>query len=295
MFQHRFSSLLILILLALVWGSSFILMKMGLKAPDGTPVLTPYQVASLRMILAAVALSPIAIQAIRQVERKDWKYMAVVGFMGSGIPAFLFAISQQYLDSGLAGILNALTPLFTLLLAILFFKKTTHRQQLLGMVIGFLGAAGIIAAKGSSFQNMQYAFLIIAATVMYGVSVNTVGHHLRHIKAPWITALSILMVSIPCALYFFTTDYSVIWTHPNGGRSIAAVATLSVVGTGIANILFFKLTQISGAIMASTVTYLIPIVAVGWGYYMNESLSPLQILFAGVILLGVYLGNRPQK
>lgn len=295
MFQHRFSSLLILILLALVWGSSFILMKMGLKAPDGTPVLTPYQVASLRMILAAVALSPIAIQAIRQVERKDWKYLAVVGFMGSGIPAFLFAISQQYLDSGLAGILNALTPLFTLLLAILFFKKTTHRQQLLGMVIGFLGAAGIIAAKGSSFQNMQYAFLIIAATVMYGVSVNTVGHHLRHIKAPWITALSILMVSIPCALYFFTTDYSIIWTHPNGGRSIAAVATLSVVGTGIANILFFKLTQISGAIMASTVTYLIPIVAVGWGYYMNESLSPLQILFAGVILLGVYLGNRPQK
>jgi drug/metabolite transporter (DMT)-like permease len=295
LFQHRFSSLLILILLALVWGSSFILMKMGLKAPDGTPVLTPYQVASLRMILAAVALSPIAIQAIRQVERKDWKYLAVVGFMGSGIPAFLFAISQQYLDSGLAGILNALTPLFTLLLAILFFKKTTHRQQLLGMVIGFLGAAGIIAAKGSSFQNMQYAFLIIAATVMYGVSVNTVGHHLRHIKAPWITALSILMVSIPCALYFFTTDYSVIWTHPNGGRSIAAVATLSVVGTGIANILFFKLTQISGAIMASTVTYLIPIVAVGWGYYMNESLSPLQILFAGVILLGVYLGNRPQK
>jgi drug/metabolite transporter (DMT)-like permease len=295
LFQHRFSSLLILILLALVWGSSFILMKMGLKAPDGTPVLTPYQVASLRMILAAVALSPIAIQAIRQVERKDWKYLAVVGFMGSGIPAFLCAISQQYLDSGLAGILNALTPLFTLLLAILFFKKTTHRQQLLGMVIGFLGAAGIIAAKGSSFQNMQYAFLIIAATVMYGVSVNTVGHHLRHIKAPWITALSILMVSIPCALYFFTTDYSVIWTHPNGGRSIAAVATLSVVGTGIANILFFRLTQISGAIMASTVTYLIPIVAVGWGYYMNESLSPLQILFAGVILLGVYLGNRPQK
>ncbi len=96
-------------------------MKMGLKAPDGTPVLTPYQVASLRMIMAAVALSPIAIQAIRQVERKDWKYLAVVGFLGSGIPAFLFAISQQYLDSGLAGILNALTPLFTLLLAIVFF------------------------------------------------------------------------------------------------------------------------------------------------------------------------------
>ncbi len=270
-------------------------MKMGLKGPDGSPVLSPYQVASLRMMMAAVVLLPISLQAIRQIERKDWKYLAIVGFMGSGIPAFLFAISQQYLDSGLAGILNALTPLFTLLLAIIFFKKTTHRRQVIGMLIGFIGAAGIIAAKGSSFQNMQYAFLIIAATMMYGVSVNTVGHHLRHIKAPWITALSVLMVSIPCSLYFFTTDYSVIWTHPAGGRSIAAVATLSIVGTGIANILFFRLTQLSGAIMASTVTYLIPIVAVGWGYYMHESLSFWQIVFAGVILLGVYLGNRPQK
>jgi drug/metabolite transporter (DMT)-like permease len=293
--QQKFSSLAILILLALVWGSSFILMKMGLKASDGSPVLSPYQVASLRMILAAVVLLPISLQAMRQVERKDWKYLAIVGFMGSGIPAFLFAISQQYLDSGLAGILNALTPLFTLLLAIIFFKKTTHQRQVVGMLIGFLGAAGIIASKGSSFQNMQYAFLIIAATIMYGVSVNTVGHHLRHIKAPWITSLSILMVSIPCSLYFFTTDYSVIWTHPAGGRSLAAVATLSIVGTGIANILFFRLTQMSGAIMASTVTYLIPIVAVGWGYYMHESLSFWQIVFAGVILLGVYLGNRPQK
>jgi len=270
-------------------------MKMGLKAPDGTPVLTPYQVASLRMMMAAVVLLPISIQAIRQIDKKDWKYLAVVGFLGSGIPAFLFAVSQQYLDSGLAGILNALTPLFTLLLAILFFKKTTHKRQVTGMLIGFIGAAGIIASKGSSLQNVQYAFLIIAATVMYGVSVNTVGHHLQHIKAPWITSLSILMVSIPCALYFFTTDYSVIWTHPQGGRSIAAVATLSIVGTGIANILFFRLTQLSGAIMASTVTYLIPIVAVGWGYYMNESLSFWQIAFAGVILLGVYLGNRTQR
>lgn len=293
--QQKLSSLAILILLALVWGSSFILMKMGLKGPDGSPVLSPYQVASLRMMMAALVLLPISLQAIKQIERKDWKYLAIVGFMGSGIPAFLFAISQQYLDSGLAGILNALTPLFTLLLAIIFFKKTTHRRQVIGMLIGFIGAAGIIAAKGSSFQNMQYAFLIIAATMMYGVSVNTVGHHLRHIKAPWITALSVLMVSIPCSLYFFTTDYSVIWTHPHGGRSVAAVATLSIVGTGIANILFFRLTQLSGAIMASTVTYLIPIVAVGWGYYMHESLSFWQIVFAGVILLGVYLGNRPQK
>ncbi|MEY4330871.1 MAG: hypothetical protein RL609_1619 [Bacteroidota bacterium] len=277
----------------MVWGSSFILMKMGLKAEDGSTVLSPYQVACLRMILAALALSPFTFQAIKNIQKQDWKYLAIVGFCGSGIPAFLFAISQQHLDSGLAGILNAITPLFTLLLALLFFNKKSHRLQILGMVVGFIGAAGIIAVKGSSMQNFEYAFLILFATLLYGISVNTVGHHLTHMKAPWITAVSITMVSIPCAILLATTPISVIATHPSGWRSFAAVATLAVVGTGIANILFFRLTQTAGPILASTVTYLIPIVAVSWGSMLGEEISMGQMGFAGIVLLGVYLSNRP--
>lgn len=291
----KFSSTLVLILLALVWGSSFVLMKMGLKAEDGSSVLSPYQVACLRMILAAIALSPFTFQAIKNIQRQDWKYLAIVGFCGSGIPAFLFAISQQHLDSGLAGILNAITPLFTLLLAVLFFKKKSHRLQIGGMIIGFIGAAGIIAIKGSSMQNFEYAFLILAATLLYGISVNTVGHHLTHMKAPWITAVSITMVSIPCAFILATTPIEIITEHPSGWRSFAAVATLAVVGTGIANILFFRLTQTAGPILASTVTYLIPIVAVSWGSMLGEEISAGQLGFAGVVLFGVYLSNRSPK
>jgi drug/metabolite transporter (DMT)-like permease len=293
--RPEFSSTLILILLALVWGSSFILMKMGLRATDGSPVMSPYQVACLRMIFAALALSPITIHAVKKIKKEDWKYLLVVGLCGSGIPAFLFAISQQFLDSGLAGILNAITPLFTLLFAVLFFKKETHKKQIFGMIIGFIGAAGIIAVKGSSLENYQYAFLIITATFLYGISVNTVGHHLQHVKAPWITAISITIASIPCLLIFATTNIAAITSHPEGFRSLSAIAILAIFGTGIANIIFFRLTQTAGAIMASTVTYLIPIVAVGWGFFLGESLSMGQLAFAGVILLGVYLGSQGKK
>lgn len=144
-------------------------------------------------------------------------------------------------------------------------------------------------------QNFEYAFLIISATLLYGISVNTVGHHLTHMKAPWITAVSITLVSIPCAIILATTDIDVIIEHPSGWRSFGAVATLAVVGTGIANILFFRLTQTAGPILASTVTYLIPIVAVSWGSMLGEEISTGQMGFAGIVLLGVYLSNRPPK
>lgn len=288
-------SILILIILALIWGSSFILMKIGLKAPDGTPVLSAIQVACLRMIIAAIALSPFTYFGFKKISRSDWKWLMVVGICGSGIPAFLFAISQQYIDSGLAGILNALTPVFTLLIGLLFFHKKTHFTQVLGMIVGFIGAAGIIAMKGSSFQNASYALLIICATLLYGISVNTVGSKLQHIPAPTISSVSVTLAALPCLIVFFATPYEIVYTHANGWRSFMAVMVLAVLGTGFANILFFRLTQQTGAVLASSVTYLIPLVAVGWGTFMGEMITWGQGLFAIVLLVGVYLAHRGKK
>jgi drug/metabolite transporter (DMT)-like permease len=287
-----FTSILTLITLALIWGSSFILMKIGLKASDGSAVLSGVQVACLRMIIAAIVLSPFAFQGIKKLKKNDWPWLMVVGLCGSGIPAFLFAISQQYIDSGLAGILNALTPVFTLLIGLAFFKKTTHTKQLLGMAIGFIGAAGIIAMKGSSAENAGYALLIILATVLYGVSVNTVGSKLQHVPAPVISSVSLSFAAFPCSLIFLATPYNVIIEHPEGLRSFFAIATLAVFGTGFANILFFKLTQKSGAVMAASVTYLIPLVAVGWGVIMGESIGFYQVIFGAILLGGVYLTHQ---
>jgi drug/metabolite transporter (DMT)-like permease len=281
--------------LALIWGSSFILMKIGLKASDGSAVLSGIQVACLRMIIAAIALSPFAYRGYHKLKKSDWRWLMVVGICGSGIPAFLFAISQQYIDSGLAGILNALTPIFTLLIGLTFFQKKTHTRQLLGMLIGFIGAAGIIATKGSSLENGEFALLIILATVLYGISVNTVSSKLQHVPAPIISSVSVSIAAIPCLIIFLTTPYDVILIHPEGKKSFLAIATLAILGTGFANILFFKLTQKSGAVMASSVTYLIPLVAVGWGTFMGESIGVYQAVFGAVLLVGVYLTHQKKS
>ena len=267
-------------------------MKIGLKAPDGSPVLSGIQVACLRMMIASLVLSPFAYRGYKKLSSPDWGWLMVVGICGSGIPAFLFAISQQYIDSGLAGILNALTPIFTLLIGLGFFKKKTYRKQVVGMVIGFTGAVGIIAMKGNSFENGIYSLLIILATILYGISVNTVSSKLQHIPAPVISSISVAIAAIPCSLIFLTTPYEMITQHPNGFRSLIAIATLSILGTGFANILFFRLTQKNGAVLAASVTYLIPLVAVGWGSWMGEEISFTQMIFGIVLLLGVYLTHQ---
>lgn len=270
-------------------------MKIGLKAHDGSPVLSGIQVACLRMMIAALVLSPFAYQGYKKIKKSDALWLFVVGICGSGIPAFLFAISQQYIDSGLAGILNALTPIFTLLIGLGFFNKKTHYKQLLGMFIGFVGATGIIAMKGSSFENGVFSLLIILATVLYGISVNTVSSKLQHVPAPVISSISVSIAAIPCSLIFLTTPYEVILIHPEGVRSFSAILTLAILGTGFANILFFRLTQKSGAVSAASVTYLIPLVAVGWGSVMGESISLFQMLFGLVLLTGVYLTHQKNQ
>ena len=289
------STILTIAILAFIWGSSFILMKIGLKAHDGSPVLSGIQVACLRMMIAALVLSPFAYQGYKKLKKSDALWLFVVGICGSGIPAFLFAISQQYIDSGLAGILNALTPIFTLLIGLGFFNKKTHSKQLLGMFIGFVGATGIIAMKGSSFENGVFSLLIILATVLYGISVNTVSSKLQHVPAPVISSISVSIAAIPCSLIFLTTPYEVILIHPEGVRSFSAILTLAILGTGFANILFFRLTQKSGAVSAASVTYLIPLVAVGWGSVMGESISLFQMLFGLVLLTGVYLTHQKKS
>ena len=270
-------------------------MKMGLKAPDGTPVMSGIQVACFRMVIAAIALSPFTYLGFKKISRSDFGWLMIVGLCGSGIPAFLFAISQQYIDSGLAGILNALTPVFTLLIGLLFFQKKTHLSQVVGMVIGFIGAAGIIAMKGSSFHNAAYALLIICATLLYGISVNTVGSKLQHIPAPTISSISVTIAAIPCFFILLSTPYEIIYTHPDGWRSFFAICTLAILGTGFANILFFRLTQKTGAVLASSVTYLIPLVAVGWGSFMGEQITWGQYIFGAVLLIGVYLAHQTKN
>lgn len=283
-----------MLLLALTWGSSFILMKRGLKDELNGPVLAPEQVAALRMGIASLVLLPVSIRAFAKIKTGEWKYLAVVGLIGSGIPAVLFTTAQQQLDSGLAGILNTLTPLFTLTIGAALFRKEVIKRQLLGVFIGLAGAICLIALRGfGNTENWMFSFLIIIATLFYGISVNTISTKIPHIHPLHITALSLLIAGIPWTVYLLNTDiFTVVSNHPHGMTSLGYVALLAVFGTCMANMLYFWLTQETGPMFASSVTYLMPLVAVLWGLGDGERFGLPQMGCAAFILLGVWLVNK---
>jgi len=280
--------------LALTWGSSFILMKRALKDESNQPVLAPEQVAALRMGIASAMLLPISIRVFRKIKFHEWKYLAVVGIMGSGMPALLFTTAQQHLDSSLAGILNALTPLFTLLIGIAFFRKQFKWTQLIGVFIGLTGAVSLIALQGfGSSQNPLFALLIIVATLCYGISVNTIYAKIAHIHPLHITALSLLMAGIPYSIYLTQTNFTeVITLHQHGWRSLGYVIVLAILCTCLANMLYFWLTQQTSPLFASSVTYLMPLVAIGWGLDDGENFGLIHLCCGLVVLAGVWLVNK---
>lgn len=286
--QNKIKSWVILIVLAIIWGSSFILMKRGMEA------FTPYQVAAMRVMIAASVLFPLIIRRLKYVERKYWKYLLIVGIFGNTIPAFLFTIAETEISSSLAGILNALTPIFTLTIAITIFQMRIRWINTVGVIIGFIGAAGLIFinSEGTIQFNNSYALLPVIATVFYAVSVNTIRNFLHSLPSVVISGAALLPVGIVCGIYLFTTDVFSRAAGNGGAESLMYVAILAVLGTAISIIFFNDLIKMSGPIFASSVTYLIPIVAIMWGIFDNEILNWKHFAGLAVILFGVYLVNK---
>jgi drug/metabolite transporter (DMT)-like permease len=282
---------MLLIALALVWGSSFILMKRAMKTPDEQPLLSPAQVASMRMFFAGLTLIPFVPSAMRVVRKADWPWLLVVGLCGSGVPAFLFTRAQMHIDSSVAGMLNALTPLFTVIVGVLAFRSAFSARQVTGVVIGLAGAVTLLLLTGvEKHSHIGWALLVVLATACYGVSVNTIQHKLSHLNGLQTASLSMLLVAIPCGVIaLMTSPVEVIRDNPYGLRALGAVVILGAVGSALANALFFRLTHRTSALFAASVTYLIPIVAVGWGIMDDEPLSIWHVAAGGIILVGVWL------
>jgi drug/metabolite transporter (DMT)-like permease len=287
---------IVLILLAAIWGSSFILIKRALYALDGSEIFTSTQVGSLRISIAALFLAPIALSRLKLLRKGMFKYFLVVGLCGNALPAFLFAKAQTQIPSALAGMLNALTPVFALIIGLVVFKVRVKTIQVLGIVIGVIAAAGLLLGsdglKGADL-NVSYAMLAVAAAFLYGISLNTMKQYLQNEPAVAITSLALLLVSPIGFITLFTTDFTEkMATLPGAWYALGAVTILAVLGTAIALILFNKLVQDTNAIFASSVTYLIPLVAIVWGMADGESLSTLQLICAPVMIAGILLINR---
>jgi drug/metabolite transporter (DMT)-like permease len=277
-----------LLTLSLVWGSSFILIKRGLVG------LTPVQVGSLRIIFAALFLLLIGFKSLSKIRICQWKYIAVTATLGTFFPAFLFSIAQTQIDSSVSAILNSLTPLNTMIFGALAFGLSFKKSQIFGLVIGLVGTFLLIVngAIHHPEQNYFYSILIIIASICYATNVNLISKYLSDLSPLSISTGNFLVLLFPALIILLFSGFFEVLTTDKVQNSVLYIMILGVVGTGIANIIFFKTIQISSPVFATSVTYLIPIIAFSWGLLDNEMLTPVQFFGAFIILIGVYLSAK---
>jgi drug/metabolite transporter (DMT)-like permease len=290
--SNKLTNWLIFITLSLIWGSSFILMMKGLVS------LSAYQVASLRIIFSGIVLLPVALKHFKTIPKNKLFIIFLSGVQGSLLPAYLFCIAETKIDSSLAGSLNALTPVFVIIMGALFFNNKVSNNKVLGICISFIGSVLLFLAQPTFAQdsNILYVLLVVMATLMYGLNVNMVGKYLGGIPSLHIAAIALVLNAIPALIVLYFTGYfsQDIFSTP---MLIATGYTfiLGVLGTAFASIIFYMLMKRAGMVFASMVTYAIPAVAVGWGVVYGEAVGWKQIICLAIILSGVYVANKVQK
>jgi drug/metabolite transporter (DMT)-like permease len=277
-----------LIVLSIIWGSSFILMKKALIH------LTPIQVGALRIIFTAITLLLISFKSVFIISKKQWYYIFLTGIFGTFIPVFLFAFAISKIDSSIASILNSLTPLNTLIVGAAFFGFSFLRKQIFGVIIGLIGATFLIlqGAQVHPDQNYFYALLIVMASICYAFNVNILKKHLNEVNALTITTGNFILLILPATFILWSSDFFHLEYIQSSQSSLYYLLILAILGTALAKTLFNKLIQMSSPIFSSSVTYLIPIVAIFWGILDGEKITFLQFLSGLIIVLGVYLVNK---
>lgn len=295
--SNRFINWTLFIVLSIIWGSSFILMKWGLYDANYLPVLSPYNVAALRMLSSGVVMLPFLFAALKTLPRKIIPYVLLSGWLGSFIPAFLFCIAETKIDGALTGSLNSLTPLFVIISGALLFKLHTSTRKVMGVIIGLCGSALLIYANISRPPGyLAYTGFVILATVLYGINVNMVHSKLKGVSSVQIATVAFTGLIPPALVVLFITGY---FKEPLSEHKYAistlASCILGIMGTAFASVLFYVLVKKAGGLFASLVTYGIPFIAIGWGVYYNEKITYMHVIALCIILLGVYLANKSPK
>ena len=290
---------MLLLILAVIWGSSFILMKRGMFTMNGEAIFSSHQVAALRMTIAGIVLLPFALKGLKQIQTfKEVILLTIVGLSGNFFPSYLFTYAQTGVSSGYAGMLNSLTPIFTMIIGLLVFKNRLSLIQFIGLGIGSIGIIFLVISGNNSIENLKlngsgfHILAVVVATLCYSISLTTIKFTLQKFKAIEITSLAFLMVLIPSLISFFQLDtISTIRFNSHALEGLGYITLLSVIGTAFAVLLFNKLISNSSALFASSVTYFIPIVAVLIGVSIGEKINIQQIGAMTIVLLGVFIAN----
>ncbi len=282
---------ILFIFLSLTWGSSFILMKKSMyPGGAGEQVLGPMQVGSLRVVIASIVLLPLAIIHIRKLTKKNVGYILITGVFGNLIPALLFTYALTRIDSSIGGVLNVGTSFFVVIIGILVYKSFPSILQLAGLVLGSAGLYMVLREQlNFEMGDLNYAFLIIFATLLYAISLTTIKFKLKDVPATAITSFSFLLIFIPALIISLYYDsFTPILNHPEGLKAFGFLSILAVIGTAIAVILFTKLIEISSPIFSSAVAYMIPVVAIFIGVMDGEEFKLINLIWLAAIIIGVY-------
>jgi drug/metabolite transporter (DMT)-like permease len=280
----------LLILLAVIWGSSPLLIKKALFKLD------PFEIGALRLTLASFVLMPFLLKNLKEIKRKDYFILFISGIVGNVLPYFLYPIAQTKIDSATSGVLTSLTPIFALIIGVIFYKLKATKNNIIGLIIGFLGTFLLILFSGSSggFTADVFGLFVVAATLLYGINLNLVKYHLKHLKPIAITSFSIVSI-LPITLYilFFLSPFH---DHLNNFDfykvELGYVLILGVLGTSIATIIFYNLIKIKDTVFASMVTYLMPLVAISLGVIDGEKINEVQLFGMALILIGVFINGK---
>ena len=288
-------SWIILIALSLVWGSSFMLMKQGLKA------FSSDEVAGLRITIASAFMFPFLIKHYKIDLKTNLKGLLLMGVFGNLIPAFLFTKAETQISSSLTGMLNALTPMFTIMIGMIAFNHKITKSQIIGVLVGLVGAIALVALgdnqENDQTKNIMYSLLVAAATLCYAISVNGIKAYLGHVNSLTATVWSFTIIGPMAAIYLFGfTDVVEHATHhPEALSSLGFISILAIVGSALSVVVYNTLIKLSGTVFAASCTYLIPIVAIGWGLFDDEVINLFQVLAVIVIIAGIWMINSVNK
>ncbi|KQM41759.1 DMT family transporter [Chryseobacterium sp. Leaf201] len=275
----------LLIVLSLIWGSSFILIKKSLEH------FNPYQVGALRVLIAGIILMPVAVSKYKLFPKKHLKWLLLAAFTGNFIPMFLFPIAETEVSSSIAGIINSMMPIFVIVVGALIWKFETTKQQILGTLISFTGVCLLAFGgdgEGGSFKLIPI-LLLLTATLCYAISTTTVKSKLMEVSSTVLSAFVFAFVLFLPSLFALTSTgfFSTFSFNRDTMIGLMFVSLLSVFGTGLAMMMNYRLLKVSSPLFASTVTLLMPVVAIAWGILDGEKLSVLQFVGTAVIIAGL--------
>lgn len=284
---------LYLILLSLIWGSSYILIKRGLVG------LSPIELGSVRIILSTCFLVIMGYRSLKGLSKYQWKWLIITGFLGTFFPSFFFAFAQQHIDSSVAAILNSLTPIFTLLVGVVLFAVRILARQYVGVTLGFIGSVGLIwgGTQINAAQPTGYVLLIMTASMCYAVNIYFLKHKLADVSPMAMTLGNFIAIVPPAILFLLYNNFFSLEVLQTDAvqKSLGFIALLAFFGTAIAKVMFNRFVKMASAVFVSSVTYTLPIVALFWGTLDGEKINGYQLLATAVILLGVSMAHKSKK